>query len=252
MNAARRTMTFRTPRVRPGWRFAVALCLCVQVAAADAQQAGGSQQAAQTAQALARAQGLLRQIGQQKQQLEVDNAKLKAELASVQQRLRKAEMTAEETAARLVQSTRKEQSVAGALERTKSRVDDVTTKLRDTVARYRELARQQRDTLAERDRLTTDVADLRRELAAAEQLNLSLYEDNREILCRFERKRGWDGLLQREPVTGIGGVAVENVLEEYNYEMVDYLREANLDQIGEMGEDCRVSRVQPAKAAAAP
>lgn len=40
--------------------------------------------------ALARAQGLLRQIGQQKQQLEVDNAHLKAELANVSSQLRKA------------------------------------------------------------------------------------------------------------------------------------------------------------------
>jgi septal ring factor EnvC (AmiA/AmiB activator) len=188
---------------------------------------------AQLQQALARAQGLLRQLGQQKQQLEVEAAKLKGELAAAEKRLRKAELDIEDKTASLAVAEASGKRSASALERTQGRLDQTTAKLKEVIGRYKETAGQLRQTQFEKEQLEVALAGTTQALRDAEASNLELYRDNREILELYRNKSGWAGLLQREPVTGLKSVEIENVIEEYQYKMYDHVLETNLDAAGE-------------------
>ncbi|MFX9634859.1 hypothetical protein ABNJ30_20120, partial [Acinetobacter baumannii] len=73
--------------------------------------------------------------------------------------------------------------------------------------------------------LATREADLSKVSAALEQSknahagceakNEKLYEYGQAILQKYQHKGVWDALKQKEPVTGIGEVQVDNVVQEY-------------------------------------
>jgi hypothetical protein len=42
-----------------------------------------------------------------------------------------------------------------------------------------------------------------------------MYEYSQELARRYENKGVWTAMRQKEPVTGIGGVGMENLLQEY-------------------------------------
>jgi chromosome segregation ATPase len=186
---------------------------------------------AQVQQALARAQGLLRQLGQQKQQLEIDNARLKAELAAADKRLRKAELDLGEQESALAAAEGSTKRTASELERTRKRLDQTNAKLAEVIARYKDTARTLKQTQFEQEHLELELANTQQALAAAEASNLALYTDNRAILDLYRQKSGWTSFLQHEPVTGLKGVEIENLIEEYEYKMYDHVLEQNLDAV---------------------
>lgn len=49
--------------------------------------------------------------------------------------------------------------------------------------------------------------------------NKKLYEINKEILGQYENKGFWAALKQKEPFTSIERVKVENLVQDYQYEM---------------------------------
>ncbi len=192
----------------------------------------GAQQAAdpqQTAAALSRAQGLLRQIGQQKAQLEIENAKIKAANAGLEKKLKSAQARLDDTAADLESSQRQHARTEVLLERTRARLDKTTERLREFVEKYKTTAQSLAETKFEKQSVESELETTQGELADAEEKNLALYKSNREILDLYNNKSGWDGFLQKEPFTGIKDVQIENVVEQYEYEMYDQLRDGNLD-----------------------
>lgn len=75
------------------------------------------------------------------------------------------------------------------------------------------------------------------ELEDSERKNLDLYRLNVELLEAWHRKGPLTALLQREPVTGIGNVALENVLQEYRHKLDEALRESNRAAAGDDAAD---------------
>jgi hypothetical protein len=49
--------------------------------------------------------------------------------------------------------------------------------------------------------------------------NKKLYQINQEILAKYQDKDFWDALRQQEPVTAVEKVKVENLVQDYQYEM---------------------------------
>lgn len=203
----------------------IALCLFVFGNCA-AQQPADPQQ---TAAALARAQGLLRQLGQQKAQLETENATLAAELAGTARRLKQATTKSNDLELDLASSERQHKRDASAIERLQSRLEKTTERLREFVEKFKTTANTLAQTEAEKSALETALARTQNELADAEQKNLALYTANIELLDRYTNKSPLDGLLQREPFTGIRKVDMENIREQYEYDMYDEVRDANLE-----------------------
>lgn len=203
----------------------VALCL-LMVGTCDAQQAADPQQ---TAAALVRAQGLLRQLGQQKTQLETDNAVLAAELAGATRRLEQATAKLKNLELDLASSERQHERDAGAIERLQNRLDKTTQRLREFVEKFKATSQTLAQTQYEKSGIEAELARARDELADAEGKNLALYAANIELLDRYTNKSPLDGILQREPFTGIKNVEMENVREQYEYELYDEVRDANLE-----------------------
>jgi DNA repair exonuclease SbcCD ATPase subunit len=155
--------------------------------------------------AIKRAQFMLRQVNQQKVQLESENASLKEEL----KKLKADKAVAEKNSAA---ESRKLGSSVSAL---RDAVAELKDRLRDELVTSHELRQQlntRDNTLAQtQGRLTSCVAD-----------NGKLVELNRQVVNQYRDKGFWDVVAQDEPVTGIGGVSIENIVQQYETAIDDH------------------------------
>lgn len=191
----------------------------------------GAQQPDPTQQALARAQTLLRQLAQDKAAVDAELVNLRAESARLKKGAEATESTLAARTAELESATRETSGVKGRLTRTEQRLERVTGQLREVVAKYKEKAAALRHTEAERVELDAQLAATRRELEDAEKKNLALYQLNKDMLTKFAQEGPWDGLLRKEPFSGLKRVEIENLVQDYEYEMGEHLRESTLQQL---------------------
>jgi len=210
------------------FRFLIACGLVALACSAAGQQAND-----QAAQALARAQGLLRQLAQEKAALDTELAKLRAENAKLRKDAGANEARLADTEAGLESATRETAGVRASLARTEQRLARTDAKLRDVVARYKAQALKLRDTEAERGELQSRLEATAHELEDAERKNLALYKLNRQILAEFDRVGPWEGLLRKEPFTGLKRVEIENLTQEYEHKLQDQVRDGNLNAVVE-------------------
>lgn len=68
---------------------------------------------------------------------------------------------------------------------------------------------------SERQQLAGTLAARERGLASCEDNNLQLYRHGRELIEQCRDRSATDTVLRLEPFTGIGRVAIENLLQEY-------------------------------------
>jgi len=170
---------------------------------------------------LAKAQQLLKQVAAQKQAIEAEKAKVDAELAALKKKL---ESTQTELATRtgdLEQAKAGGAALTGKLKSTEADLQRTEGQLADVVAKYRQLAGEHRDLTAAKQSTDADLAFTQQELGTCEGNNLALVEHNMALLGKYGDKSVLDVLKQREPFTGIGAVAVENVLQEYRFKLED-------------------------------
>ena len=186
-----------------------------------------AQQADPAAQQLARTQALLRQVSAQKDELEVANARLAAELEEAQRRAARAEAGLKETSLDLESARRQSARNDESLEQTRARLGRTEDTLREAIERLRATEGELREAMRDRDELTGRVAALEAELSDSERKNLEMYQANVELMDLYRNKGPIKALLQAEPVTGLKSVAIENTLQEYRLKLDDALRDAN-------------------------
>ena len=172
------------------------LVICVGVAATSiaAAQSGGQADP----RALAKAQHMLRQASSERDALQAENAKLKAEVDGLSKKLGSARSGADKSRAANAGLTEKLQETAQTL--VQAQVE--RKKLEDTNA-------------AQVKQIENCVAK-----------NVQLYQVNRELLQQYEGKGVMASLLQKEPLTGLKQVEIENLVEEYR-DKIDGLRVKN-------------------------
>lgn len=129
--------------------------------------------------ALAKAQHMLRQMSTEREALQSENARLKADLDAL-----KAKKT----------------STDGALSKSRETLRDVQDNLDRTLAE-----KQQTEELATRRE---------RQLEQCTIKNTKLYELNGELLQRYANKGVMDAVARREPFTGLKKVEMENLLQD--------------------------------------
>ncbi len=185
--------------------FTLALLLPFQSlsAAAPRDQAAGD--------ALRRAQQMLQTLAKEKSELESENIKISRELES----------TREELTAALGQIDKTEKNVAAARNRNEALVERIRT---DS-----ELHADMREQF--RAKLDDAQADIKLLLAAVEERthwigecqakNDQLQQVNVELLEAYKGKTAWDSVKQREPVTGLAAVKIENQIQEYEFRLED-------------------------------
>ena len=96
-----------------------------------------------------------------------------------------------------------------------SQLENARQQLAALSAKQTETARMlnERETLLKR--VQSDLDASRTAGSSCEAKNVKMYEYSQELARRYENKGVWTAMRQKEPVTGIGGVGMENLLQEY-------------------------------------
>ncbi len=175
---------------------------------------------------VAREREMLHRTQEALRQSQADNAELSKGKLEVEEKLKAAtdQIEANRRTAKIAQnSLQTQQQAATSAQNT---IAELTRKLDDATAQVATLNSKQRDTtvqLTQREsefkRVQQDLAASRTQGASCEAKNLKLYEYSQALLEQYRRKGVWAALAQKEPVTGIKEVRIENVVQEYQQKL---------------------------------
>jgi septal ring factor EnvC (AmiA/AmiB activator) len=160
-----------------------------------------------TKNALAKAQYMLRQISSEKTQLETELAKVKKEKEQLQKDLDNAKKDHQKTVSSI--NSQQLQLTSAATEKN-NLIKDIEEEKEKLEALTNESSRLLEKLDAQKNNFQTCYIN-----------NKKLYEINQEILGQYQEKGFWDALAQKEPLTTIGRVKVENLIQDYQYKMDD-------------------------------
>ncbi len=141
--------------------------------------------------AVARAQRMLRQMSQERDVMQAENAKLKGELEALSRKLGSQKKNSETA---LAKSHEGNAVLSENLLKTSNNL---------------------RQTEAEKTQLQVIVVDQAQLIESCEVKNVNLLQINRELLVDYEKKGFMDAMLQREPLTQLKRVKIENIVQEY-------------------------------------
>lgn len=153
--------------------------------------------------ALAKAQFMMRQVSNEKAELEKQVAKQKEQIDAL---------------------TKENEKIKTDLKNKMNAVnplDEVVKSLKDNGQKNQSKLENE---LSKNEALLAKNEDLEMKLSAQSKNfdicygnNKKLYEINKEILGQYENKGFWDALKQKEPFTAIERVKVENLVQDYQY-----------------------------------
>lgn len=138
-----------------------------------------------------RIQRMLRQVSQERDALQAENTRLKSEIEELN---------------RKHVGIKKSSDAAQA----KSR-ESITALNADLQQTTQNLHR----TEAEKNLLQETVVGQAQQVETCESHNVKLLQVNRDLLGQYENKGFFDSLMQREPITGLKGVELENIVQDY-------------------------------------
>jgi uncharacterized protein YlxW (UPF0749 family) len=141
--------------------------------------------------AVARAQRMLRQMSQERDALQMENAKLKSEVEEL---------------------NRKHGSLKKSSEAALAKSRDGNVALSENLQKT---AQNLRQTEAEKTQLQATVVDQAQLIGSCEANNVKMLQINRELLVDYEKKGFMDAMLQREPLTQLKRVEIENIVQDY-------------------------------------
>ncbi len=175
---------------------------------ADApRKAGGDQ-------AVRKAQYLLRQLSEEKNKLQTQNNQLETELTELKKKLAKVKKKLGKTNKKLDQSR---SSNSQLVERVKSDRD----RMQEMLNKYRQAAQMLRIEKSNVALLKNAVGERNNWIDKCKANNDSLYEVNLELLGKYKDKSAWQALKQDEPVTGLGNVKLEVIVDNYRFRIED-------------------------------
>jgi DNA repair exonuclease SbcCD ATPase subunit len=182
--------------------------------AETARRDGGADNAA-----LLRAQGQVREMAAQRDALTTELEKFKeeskkkldekdAKIAALNKRIEAAQASADKSDAAADKTREVNQAM-------RDRILDAQDKMQKLVAKYKELVAALRVIEDERTTLQQTVARKNADLDACSKDNVTLYQTSLDLIERYENKGVWDAMLEREPVTQLKRVELENVVQDY-------------------------------------
>lgn len=199
-------------------------CLLIMVSfgaakAEDGRRDGGDQ-------AMKRMQYMMQQLSKEKAQLEKKNSIQLKEIEVLTEKL----VAAESDLARFKKKSSKLEKNVAVKKRTIAKREDQLRKLagkyKDAAILVRQLNRNKNDLLASVEQKDNFIGDL-------QEKNFRLFEVNQDLLKLYENKSAWDSLTQREPVTGLRQVEIENLVQEYRFRLEDNRAELESSAITE-------------------
>jgi chromosome segregation ATPase len=148
---------------------------------------------------LARAQYLLKQVSAERDSLKADNAQLKQQLDAANAKSASQHKTAEAALTRLQENS---------------------TSLND---RLREAEDKNRELTVSLQSVQNEAGERTQQVMACAEKNLKLYQVSLELTDRYRSKGMLDALLQKEPVTQLKRVEIDNIAEQYR-DLLDELK----------------------------
>jgi chromosome segregation ATPase len=167
-------------------------------------QGGGNEQAV----LVARLQQMVNDVTAERDALGVQNAKLAEEKAALAKQLEQLQKKLSGSESSLDKYKENDAALRDRLAQDRARMQELVDKFRETAQNLRQVE-------MERVELRTDLTARQEEIRQCTRKNLELYQANLDLLDRYESKGVWDAMMQREPVTGLKRVEVENRIEEY-------------------------------------
>lgn len=171
--------------------------------------------------ALMRAQTAARDAAMQRDALQEELEKSKKETAERDKQQKKDVMQFKERIAQLEkeiaksdQQNARSQETGNAL---RDRIKDQQEKLQKVVDKYKELVETLRQVETDRTRLQATAKTQETQLDICTNDNIKLYELGLELADLYENKGMWAALVEREPVTQLKRVELENRVQEYRY-----------------------------------
>lgn len=140
---------------------------------------------------LVRAQRLLRQMSQERDAAQAENAKLKNEIEELNRKLGSLKKSSEIS---LAKSSETNAALNENLQKT-------TKSLHQTES--------------EKTQLQATLVDQAQLIESCAAKNVKMVQINRELLDRYATKGPFDAMLQREPLTQLERVEIENIVQEY-------------------------------------
>lgn len=153
----------------------------------------------------ARMQQVLRQLGLEKQQLT-------DQVATLQKQNAEAKTTNSKLEAKVKSLEQRVDKTSRANDAAVERIDLFNERLKESLAKLRE-------TLMELRKAEATLSDQKAQVTACMRMNVQLYDAGKDLLTKYEQKGVWDALAQREPITGLKQVEVENLIEDYRYKI---------------------------------
>jgi len=177
---------------------------CAFSAQAAAPREGGDQ-------ALRQAQVLLQKLSAEKTALEKENLRLTDELKKMQDDLASTNKKLSTSENQNAQVLQRNASLMDRVRTDSEHISNLTATYRKEIGDARSDIQLLRNAVLERNAWTED----------CRAKNEGLYETNVELLQVYRNKGAWDALAQREPITGISSVKVENTVQEFQFRLED-------------------------------
>jgi len=169
----------------------------------------------------ARFQAIIGQLTREKAALERDRAELQASLDRLSGELERARAEAARTEERLDRA----EAVRGRLrenhEATTAALEQARAQMNELVRKFRETVQALRRTEEEKSRLGDELSASRSRFQACAEDNRALFEVANEVLERYEEKGVFRQVAQNEPFTQLTRVRIENLVDEYRYQLED-------------------------------
>jgi chromosome segregation ATPase len=169
--------------------------------------------------AIKKAQGIIRQLTQEKAALEAEKTALLTEKTTQDAKL-----------SNLEETVKKLQPLPAEVERYKSALESVRSSLEAQLSqeqqRQQALLQKHNDVVtkakaiyADNQLLVQAVQEREQWIAQCSTRNKELNTAYLELLSKYKDKGVWQQLAELEPLTGIGKVATETVVEDYKYKL---------------------------------
>lgn len=186
---------------------ALALAGAMDASAEARRPAGG-----EAGQAQAAVQNLLRQTTAERDALAQEKQQLQKDLDAA----RKEAEAGKQKASASEEALGKYQAANGQLS---GYIEQQNGKLQEMAGKFQELINTLKQSEAQRASLEQQLGESRQQLEVARADNAKLVGIGQELMEHYEKKGVWDSMLQREPVTQLKRVEIENLMEKYRAEL---------------------------------
>lgn len=195
----------------------LALLLCsLSISSMTSVLAQAPKQASAADHALKKAQGMLRLLNQEKAALQTENSQLLEQVKNLEKEIKQLQQEGE----RYRIGTENLLGVKSTLE---SNLQQAHKREQALVQKQDAIITQARQIQSDNQLLLAAVQEREQLIDECTDKNTNLVQVNQELLDKYQQKSKsfWQKLGELEPLTGIGNVTTENLVESYQYKLED-------------------------------